>query len=240
MSTETQADKVTLQDTVNDLLGKFRLNDNGKWQLPEEARKDVPEAVILAVTTEKRRRDTQSALTKVTQENKALTKTNTDLMAGWQGDVTLGLSQSETADLVELKATDPDAWKAKLDSLEAEKLAAVTEKQAKIANDAAYSTELSSREVSLDVYNEAHPDMQLTDAVIADDIPPRITNKLAQGTITFDEFLAEAGTYLAKPKKVQSEKPNAEPNLGNAAGGSSPTEDAQQRDATETYENTTF
>ena len=39
------------------------------------------------------------------------------------------------------------------------------------------------------LYNILHPDGELTEELIADEIPPRITNKLTNGELSYDQFV---------------------------------------------------
>ena len=70
------------------------------------------------------------------------------------------------------------------------------------------------------------------DEVIENDIPPRITKKLADGKIDFAGFLAECKDYLTKGKVLaQPDTPPDIPNLGAVPGSSAkpdgkPTPDA--------------
>jgi len=62
----------------------------------------------------------------------------------------------------------------------------------------------------------------LSDEVIENDIPPRITKKLEQGKIGFAEFLEECRVYLVKGKVVdKGEEPPAVTDISKNPGSSS-------------------
>jgi len=64
--------------------------------------------------------------------------------------------------------------------------------------------------------------------VVANDIPPRITNKLKNGEVTFEEFLSEAGAYLDKGKVASNESDPALPELHKETGGSKATKESKE------------
>ena len=89
-------------------------------------------------------------------------------------------------------------------------------------------------------FNKENPDSQITEAVVANDVPPRITTKLAKGKITFEDFLVEVQTYLGKGKAVKQEKTAGQPDLSELGGGDKASEHAVLTDADSSYENVIF
>ena len=74
----------------------------------------------------------------------------------------------------------------------------------------------------LAAFQQAYPDISLTDEVIENDIPPRITKKLEQGKISFLDFLEECRNYLTKGKVVdKGEEPPAVTDISKNPGSSS-------------------
>ena len=231
MGTPTYADK------VNEVIATVTKDESGKLVMPE----GTDEALAFAATTELRRRDTQSAYTKGQQTIKALEAENTGLTNSWEEDAVANLSSAEQAKLEELKTQDPDAWRAEINVIEETKRTSFKDKRKAISAEAQNLTELEQRTLQLTNHNSANPDFQLTDDVIANDLPPRIVRKLENGESTFEEFLAEAGKYLGKSKKIDGgdEAPN-EPNFAGARGTAAPTDEAAKAQSTSDYKNEIF
>ena len=63
-------------------------------------------------------------------------------------------------------------------------------------------------------------ELKITDDVIQNDIPPRITKQLEQGKINFGEFLNQCGEYMSKGRVVAppSDKAPDNPNLNKTPG----------------------
>lgn len=219
----------TYEDQVNSLVAQA--DDNGV--LPESVEAD--EGLRYAANAELRRRATQSSYTKSQQELKALQATNTALATNWEKDAINNLSLADKAELDELKSQDPDAWRAKIGELELANKAKFDEKVDGIAKEASQLTELEQRELELEEFNKANPDFVITDDVIANDVPPRITNQLKNGDITWTEFLNKAKNYVETPKSVPKTKVTQEPNLGDLRGGQEPTSEAKNKQSSADY-----
>lgn len=210
-------------DTVNEVVGQMTQGEDGKWLLPEGVDKNN-EALVFAVNAEKRRRDTQAAFTRTAQEKARLEAENKHLAEGWQKDFSSSLTTEQQAELEELKVTDPEAWRLKLNELEETRRNQFNETRKTIQQKAVGESELEYRQRALQEFSEAHPDLQLTDDVIQNDIPPRITKQLESGEITFGDFLSKVAEYMTKDRVVKptEEKPNGGIDLGTAPGGSMP------------------
>lgn len=179
--------------------------------------------VLYAANAEKRRRDTQGSYTKSQQELKRLAAVNDQLAVTFEAELVQTLPIKAAAELEELKHTDPEAWRAKLGELESARRAAVQEQLKTIANQASAKTELELRSEQLESFKTAYPDLNLTDEVIENDIPPRITRKLEQGKISFADYLEECRVYLGKGKTIdKGEAPPTMVDLGSAAGSAKP------------------
>ena len=64
-----------------------------------------------------------------------------------------------------------------------------------------------------------------------------ISSKLAEGKITFEEFLKETSDYLKKGKVVGNEKTLDQPNMGDMAGGKTPSDTKPEKSLSESYGN---
>lgn len=222
-------------DQVNEAVNQMTQDESGKWQLPESIRDN--EALSFAANAERRRRDTQSAYTKSQQLNKRLELERDQFAKGWENDFAKTLPADAQADLEELKATDPEAWRAKLNELEQQQRTSFQERVTKIQEKASTETEMEYRQRALEEFQEAHPNLQLTDDIIANDIPPRISKELESGKVTFAEFLANCAEYLNKGKVLNKGKTkDEEPNLGDVGGSDYPDKQAADKANIKTYD----
>lgn len=238
MSTSDNADTPTFAQQVQDLVTNSIFDDKGNMQLPEGVEAD--DSVVYAAKLEKQRRDTQSAFTRVSQENKKLTAEKTKMSEAWQQDYMKSLSVGDKAELEELRTQDPDAWRQKMNQLEQEEANKFGDRVTQVSQEAHQMTELELREQQLAEFNEANPDFQITDDVIDNDIPPRITKKLEEGKITFAEFLTEVKTYVGTPKKIKQDKTSGDPNFSNNPGSDKPSGKALEQQMTNDYKNEIF
>lgn len=213
----------TFESQVNETIAAITKDENGKFVVPE----GTDDAIAYAAKAELRRRDTQAAYTKGQQTLKALQAENAKLAASWEADAVSNLSSSEQARLEELKVQDPDAWRAEIATLENAKRTKFQEKRQAISEEANKLTELERRTQQLEQFNQENPGIQITDDVLANDIPPRIVRKLEQGLVQFDEFLNEVAAYLTKGKTIaKGDQPDEQPNFNEARGSNTPTKEA--------------
>lgn len=213
----------TFEQTVNEVVGQMTQDDKGNWSIPDSVDKNN-EALIYAVNSERRRRDTQAGFTRLSQEKARLEAENKHLAEGWQKDFSSSLSVELQAELEELKVTDPEAWRQKLNDLENQRQTQFNETRKSIQQKAVGESELDYRQRALEEFALAHPDLELTDDVVKNDIPPRITKQLEAGEITFGAFLDKVAEYMTKGRVVKptEEKPTGGLDLGKAPGGSHP------------------
>jgi len=187
---------------------------------------------------EKRRRDTQAAYTKSRQELKML---KAEREALEKQVLQLDLSVKQTDELEELKFQDPDKWRQEVNRLEEEAKKAKLEALNQATNEAKTKAELEHRLEVLEEFQKAHPEVHIDDEVIANDIPPRITKKLENGEISFEEFLDEVHGYLTTPKKVAAgEEPPKQVNLGKVGGRDTASEHAVSEDIVASYQNEVY
>lgn len=224
---------------VNEAVQLVTRDDSGKLVLPETVVAD--EALSFAVRSEVRRRDTQATYTKTQQQLKQVEAERDQFAKGWEKDFTATLPAAEQADLAELKATDPDAWRTKLTDLEKAQKQTFEQRKAEIQANASKQTEVQQREQLLAAYNESNPEYVINDEVLENDIPPRITKQLAEGKISFADFLDKSKAYLTKSKVVdKGTTKESEPNLSLLPGGSAPGGDAARLASKKAYKDEIF
>lgn len=233
--------KPSFQEQVDSAVAAIKFDDKqGKHILPD----GLEEPVRVAAMAEKRRRDSQAALTREQQKNAALEAEKAELLELTTTSAPLELTAEEQAELDDLKFSDPEAWRVKLNKLETEakkkKRTVVDEKLKQVSTSVSSATEKERRKQLLEDYNTSNPEYALDDDVIANDIPPRLTRKLENGEFTFEEFLSAANSYLKKGKVVADEKTMKDPNLGKVAGGSTPDVKAAQAGLNESYKEETY
>lgn len=227
----------TFESRVNEVITATTKSEDGKLVLPE----GTDEAIAYAAIAEMRRRDTQSAYTKNQQRLKALETENDKLAASWESDAVSKLSNAEQARLEELKVQDPDTWRTEITKLENDKRTQFQEKRQAISQEATNMSELERREAQLAQFNLDNPDIQITDDLINNDIPPRITKLLEDGKIQFDEYLNKVAEYVKKPKKLApGETAPPQPSFATARGSSAPPAEAFKKQSSQEYKQEIF
>ena len=228
------------QEKVNEVASAMTQDDKGTWVIPEGV--EASEEVRFAANLEKRRRDTQSAYTKQQAQVKQLEVERDRFAQGWEADFSKNLDTNQQAELEELKATDPDAWRYKLNEYEQDARTQFQEKKQEISTAAQRETETEQRARQLKEWQEANPGLTLTDDTLANDIPPRITRELEEGKVSFNEFLANCATYLNKGKVVKGtgDKAQSHGSLSSVSGGSAPAGDAVAAAVSNDYKNMVF
>ncbi|HEC26700.1 MAG TPA: hypothetical protein ENI67_04740 [Gammaproteobacteria bacterium] len=228
--------KQTFEQQVGAVVGKLTQDDKGVWQFPESV--EAADEVKFAAMTEKRRRDTESALSKTRHELKAEKVLRGELEKRVMAPVEI--DEATRAELDIMKLEDPEAWRKKYNELEQQANTKLQEELTAITTNAAQQAEISRRTEVLNQFNSAHPTAQITDQTLQDEIPPRISGKLAKGIISFEEFLVEAHDYLVAPKIVGGQELAAQPNLGSAGGGSDASNEAIEVQEITDYAKTVF
>ena len=226
-NTDTQTNEQSYEARVNALVGEMQTEG---WQAPE----DADPGLLYAARAEKRRRDTQSQFTKSQQELKAAETRATRLAEKLEASIMETLPLKQQTRLEELKATDPDLWRDELTKLEANAKGALAKELESITKEASQVSEEERRLSILAEFQEANPD--ITPEMIDEDVPPRITKKLASGEITFEQFLAESAKFLRAGKVIDGgEQAPGFVDLGQGAGGSRPGENDQNRASVDSY-----
>lgn len=229
----------TFAAEVDKVVEQLTPNAEGKLELPEGV--TTSEEAMYAAKLEIRRRDTYSSYGKAKNENKALKAENTALATQWEKDAMSVISQEDRAELAELKASDPDAWLAKVEEHKGQQKTKFKEKRALVSTEASKLTELELRTAHIEQYNSDNPEFVINDEVIASDVPPKYTKQLADGKINFEEFISKVSKFLKAPKTLaKGESKEKEPNLSTEGGMSGPSKEAIVANASESYKNVVF
>lgn len=238
MSTPGNTDTPSFAEQVNSIVSQASTDESGNLQLPEGVEAD--EAVMYAAKLEKQRRDTQSSFTRLSQENKRLQAETSKLTEQWEADALKNLTVEDQAEMEELKMQDPETWREKMNQLEATQRTKFSERRESVAKEAQHLTEVELREQQLEEFNKANPEFQITDDVIDNDIPPRLTKSLESGDLTFEEFLEKAKKYISTPKKIQGQEAPNEPNIGKVPGSHKPSDSAREQQMSQDYNKEIF
>ena len=233
-SAETQQETLSFADNVNKIAGQLIQGEDGVYQLPDGL--DLDEPTATAVMIEKRRRDADSTIGKARHKQKILEAENEELRKRMAQSFKPDITADEQQELEDLKFSDPDAWRSKMNDLELSARATLDEQFTQVTTEASVSAEIARREQVLADFQTANPDIVVTEEVLANDVPPRITRKLEAGDVSFEEFLADAVSYLSKGKVVKDTSPvTNKPNLSDAGGGASPDQHAVSEDIVSSY-----
>lgn len=228
----------TFEQTVNETVAGMMKGDNGKWQFAEGS--ELSDQVKFAAKTERRRRDQEGAYTKQMEEVAALKAMNEQLTAKVKTKPSASISDEQAQELDNLKFEDPDAWRAKLNEYDTQASKQLQEELVKMEQESSKQAEVERRKIVLAQFNAQNPQLNLTDEVIIDNVPPRIIKQLETGEIAFDDFLAKAKTYITTPKVLDSGTVlAAEPNMGQLQGSANPNVD-NQLGSDDSYENEVF
>ena len=188
---------------------------------------------------EKRFKDTQGAYTKSQQELKAAKAKLEALEKLTQPKVEL--DEATKTELEDLKYSDPDAWRAKMNSLEQEAKRKHTEMLDEASQAAKQAAELEYRQQVLIDFQASHPDIIINDEVIKYDVPPRITKRLESGEVSFEQYLNDVAEYLKTPKVIGDGNTTLnQPNLNRVGGDDKPSDSAVKKDIVKDYKNLVF
>lgn len=214
--------------------------------IPESTTTDTPESTQ-QVDYEKRFKDTQAFATKVAQEKAEAVRELQELKAELSvlketAKPSLTIDEQTQNELEDLKYSDPDAWRARVNELEQN---ANLEFNSKIDEAKKLSTqqlELQRRANILEQFQTEHPDVVFTDELLHLDIPQRIVKELENGKVTYEEFLNNVYNYVKTPKVVGSATKTLEqPNLSKTGGDDTPTKNSSgNQNIIQSYENMEF
>ena len=232
--------------TNTDKATKYNL-DNFLKTIEEGMPKDTDPVEYLKskiVEAEIRRRDTVSSFTKSQQSLKTLEAQKAFL----EGSIkkSLKLSDEQVEELDNLKLTDPDAWRTKLNQLESEVTTStqkmIDEEMNRIAGLTAEEFEVERRNKLIDKFVQANPSLDLRDPKVIEQIPPIYLNQLENGLCSFDEFLANTEKFLkAENISTATKVPSgAGTDVNSVRGGSKPEGSSSQPTPLEDYGNLIF
>jgi Skp family chaperone for outer membrane proteins len=232
---------VDVQTQVSSIVSNITSDDEGNYIFPEDV--ELTPELKFAATAEKRRRDTQTSYTKNQQALKALEAEKASLLEQLSNSNKPSFTAEEQEELDNLMYEDPQAWRQKVNQLESQKL---NESRAKLeeltgeARRAAEQTyELERRSQVLQEFNDS-TSTPISAETIANEVPPRITRKLEEGKISFEDFLQEVHTYINKGKVVENPSTINQPNMGNLGGGVTPKDMKPEKSLSESYKNDIF
>lgn len=151
------------------------------------------------VDWEQRYLELQSSYTKSRQELAAY-KVKANALAKQLENSNIQLDPEVAEELEQLKYTNPEAWRQKLNALE-------NARAKEIQTEIDRQIEIDRRKELLAEYNAKNPHYQINDYVADYVLPRGIVNKLEQGEVSFESFLKEASDYLKRIKVDSQGKP---------------------------------
>lgn len=178
-------------------------NQEGDAQ-PQEPTQE-PEGEPQQVTNEAYA-ELQASYTKSRQELAAL-KAKTAALEKHLASASFKLPPEVEQELEQLKYTDPEAWRQRINAIEnkrAKDLDAEISKQ----------VEVERRTQLLAEYNAANPDHKIDDYVAENVLPRGMVSKLERGEVSFESFLKEASNFL---KNIVKHGPGNSSNAGRQA-----------------------
>lgn len=181
-----------------------------------------------AELAEKRRRDTQSVLTPVQQENARLKAENKVLQDLAAGAPTLSLDSETQARLDALKYKDPEAWRLEMNNLEvsAHKQARADFEQ-KVQSEVEVTFTAEEQAVNRDLAAEFFKvNTDLNPEEFESAVPAGLAEDLKSKKISIVEFLTKGAEVIRNIPTKSSKAPNS-PNIGGVAGSVNPSEEAQ-------------
>ena len=214
--------------------------------IPEGTTTDTPESTQ-TVDYEKRFKDTQAFATKIAQEKADKERELEELKAELSvlkttAKPSLTIDAQMQSELEDLKYSDPDAWRTRVNELETKANAEFNSKIAEAKQLSSQQLELQRRANVLAQFQTEHPDVELTDELLHLDIPQRIVKELENGKVTYEEFLNNVYSYVKTPKVIGSTTKTLEqPNLSKTGGDDTPTKNSSgNQNIIQTYENMEF
>lgn len=207
---------------------------------------DTPESTQ-QVDYEKRFKDTQAFATKIAQEKADKERELAELKAELSvlkttAKPSLTIDAQVQSELEDLKYSDPDAWRTRVNELETAANAEFNSKIVEAKQLSSQQLELQRRANVLTQFQNEHPDVVFTDELLHLDIPQRIVKELENGKVTYEEFLNNVYNYVKTPKVIGSTTKTLEqPNLSKTGGDDTPTKNSSSnQNIIQTYENMEF
>lgn len=237
--TSSQQAENSFEQQVNTAASTMVEGEDGLWHLPEDS--DLSEEVAFAAKLEKRRRDTQSAAAKTSQELSATKERAGKLESKLKEAFKPTISADDADRLDNLKSSDPEAYRLEMNKLETAASEAFEEELSDMGYDDDQISEMAERSSLLTEFLDDNPGLILNDEVMDNDLPPRLSKQLEEGEISFTEFLVKSKEFLTQTTKVaDTDTKDDAPNLSKAGGGSTASDTAIDRDTEESYKNVIF
>ena len=206
---------------------------------------DTPDSTT--VDYEKRFKDTQAFATKLAQEKAEKERELEELKAEFSvlkatAKPSMTISKEVQDELDDLKYSDPEAWRSRLNQLESDANKEFDSKLSDARNATSQQLELNRRASVLAEFQTRHPEIAFTDELLQLDIPGRIVKKLESGKVSYEEFLNEVVDFVKAPKIIgDTNKTLNQPNLSRLGGDSTPTKDARDdKNLNKTYASMEF
>lgn len=207
---------------------------------------DTPESTQ-QVDYEKRFKDTQAFATKIAQEKAEKERELNELKAELSvlketAKPSLNIDAQMQSELEDLKYSDPDAWRVKMNELELKSKQEFNTKIDEAKQLSSQQLELQRRANILEQFQTEHPDVEFTDELLNLDIPRRIVKELEEGKVSYEEFLNTVYNYVKTPKVIGSiTKTLEQPNLSKLVGDDTPTKNSSSnQNIIKTYEDMEF
>ena len=207
---------------------------------------DTPESTQ-QVDYEKRFKDTQAFATKIAQEKADKEREIVELKAELSvlkttAKPSLTIDAQVQSELEDLKYSDPDAWRTRVNELETTANAEFNSKIVEAKQLSSQQLELQRRANVLTQFQNEHQDVVFTDELLHLDIPQRIVKELENGKVTYEEFLNNVYNYVKTPKVIGSTTKTLEqPNLSKTGGDDTPTKNSSSnQNIIQEYENMEF
>lgn len=203
----------------------------------EELPEDTDPAIVLLAKQKKMTRDTQSAYTKTNQKLISEKARSSKLMQHAM-EVKPVLTVAQQEELDELKYSDPDAY---IEKKTAYDTVARQAKETTINQELQAQTKeeiLEHRKAILKQFKDT-TGIDITEDVMLNDVPPRITQELEEGKISFEEYLAKAGRFLESDKvvdKATAKPPVSKKRFTNTGGQVNITDKQEAADILQQYQ----
>lgn len=176
------------------------------------------------VNFEKRYKDTQAAYTRSQQEGKA----KDAVIAKLQEQIakTPVFTQQQQDELSELRDTDVDAYAMRLQEFTQEHQKRVAKEIEQFTSQAAESVQEEVKAQSLkqavEMFNQSHPDKVISEDNLANDVPPRLTKQLEEGSVSYEEFVDKASKFINHEYATANPETMNQPNLNDQPGSNTP------------------
>ena len=179
---------------------------------------DLNPVELALLETEKRRRGSQSA---VTREKMRADKYELELNKVKEEIPNIKFEQPQIDPA--LKYSDPDEYiKQTLELKQQDPYAPVFDAASQYAQQTVGAQTVQQ---VIAEHNQSYPDKPLSEEMLNMDLPPRLLSQFEQGQMSPQDFLAQAADILYRPKEVANPQVPETPNLGEVGGQTSPTDD---------------